>query len=180
MKLLSGVLFLKIPLCPSALIPRQLLICDLGPGCNALEMEFGFRSDFSSVLALGPAESKKSGCPAGLSRPPSCVSIQDPLALFWEVVWFLQSQRLSGKAEYSHLTHSYMFSVTSGWFCKFMPDTRPAASSPVELAQGAAAAGLCAWAGNRCVFPVSPAVRQLVRTPAGLQAALGWHRAGTP
>lgn len=39
---------------------------------------------------------------------------------------------------------------------------------------------LRAWAGNRWASPVSPAMRQLVRIPAGLQAALGRHRAGPP
>lgn len=50
-----------------------------------------------------------------------------------------------------------------------------------EQLQGCGSAGsFCAWAGNYCASPVSPAMRQLVWTPVGLQAALGHHRAGTP
>lgn len=59
MKLLSGVLFLKVPYAPlcTALILRQITICDLGPGWTFPETEFGFSSGFK-LPALGLAEGK--------------------------------------------------------------------------------------------------------------------------
>lgn len=56
--------------------------------------------------------------------------------------------------------------------------TRSGVTRPQPAAPSSRAATLGCWAEGLLCFPVSPARQQLVRTPDGLRAALGRHRAG--